>query len=473
MKKIVYICLLLFLFFGIINNVYADDKTYSYYENKKIKKVCKYAANSGISIAKDAKDYYYLYIYDDDTASIGWSGSGCERTNSKGKCADGYKENDKKYPGIMNWSKVQTSEDSNGAEDAYENYSKTNECPGYLAKSTDFASNRFYLSNGVNASSLTNIKNANKKTKGNNKGYYYGIDESDFNLNLESDLKCEYKLTDDSDKKITITFGKNGKIDSKNGDVRLNSKLFSSSYLNLLEDNKCPKSLDACKETETTPLSGSSATNIYMVYGDSSVATTFCEEDKVITFECEGENCSAKSVCQLYSDYYETLSNDLNDYDSASENDKPKMLDQYNDDRAQFNEYCVSVLKTLNYVDGNCVDMCITLSSDLAKLETDHKLKTPYNADSKCNIGESIVSMVYNVLKWAKYIAPVLVIILSMLDFIKAIASQSDDEMKKAQGKFVKRLIVAALLFLLPFIINFVLKTFGFYNSKCDITDLF
>ena len=67
----------------------------------------------------------------------------------------------------------------------------------------------------------------------------------------------------------------------------------------------------------------------------------------------------------------------------------------------------------------------------------------------------------------------VLVTILSMLDFIKAIASQSDDEMKKAQGKFVKRLIVAALLFLLPFIINFVLKTFGFYNSKCDITDLF
>ena len=81
--------------------------------------------------------------------------------------------------------------------------------------------------------------------------------------------------------------------------------------------------------------------------------------------------------------------------------------------------------------------------------------------------------MVYNVLKWAKYIAPALVIILSMLDFIKAIASQSDDEMKKAQGKFVKRLIVAALLFLLPFIINFMLKTFGIYNSKRDVNNLF
>ena len=49
---------------------------------------------------------------------------------------------------------------------------------------------------------------------------------------------------------------------------------------------------------------------------------------------------------------------------------------------------------------------------------------------------------------------------------------KNDDDMKKAQSKFVKRLIVAALLFLLPLIINFVLQTFGFYNSGCDITDL-
>ena len=48
-----------------------------------------------------------------------------------------------------------------------------------------------------------------------------------------------------------------------------------------------------------------------------------------------------------------------------------------------------------------------------------------------------------------------------------------DDDMKKAQGKFVKRLMVAALLFLLPLIINFMLKTFGLYSSECDISDLF
>ena len=119
----------------------------------------------------------------------------------------------------------------------------------------------------------------------------------------------------------------------------------------------------------------------------------------------------------------------------------------------------------------SCMDICLDLNSSLSNdaiLIGDNK-----KVNNKCSISDDIVSMIYNVLKWAKYIVPVLVIILSILDFIKAIAAQNDDEMKKAQGKFVKRLIVAALLFLLPLIINFALKTFGFYNAGCDITDLF
>ena len=89
------------------------------------------------------------------------------------------------------------------------------------------------------------------------------------------------------------------------------------------------------------------------------------------------------------------------------------------------------------------------------------------------SIDQDKIDAVNNVLKWAKYIAPALIIVFTMLDFIKAIASQNDDDMQKAQSKFVKRLIVAAILFLLPLIINFILQTFGFYSEKCDITDLF
>ena len=44
--------------------------------------------------------------------------------------------------------------------------------------------------------------------------------------------------------------------------------------------------------------------------------------------------------------------------------------------------------------------------------------------------------------------------------------------MKKAQGRFVKRLIAAALIFIIPFIIEFVLGKMGFDSNGCGIIDL-
>lgn len=142
---------------------------------------------------------------------------------------------------------------------------------------------------------------------------------------------------------------------------------------------------------------------------------------------------------------------------------------EYNEKLEELKSYCKSVIKYQNYGDS-CMTSCLGLQNTLKE---ENAFLDDLSVNRECYLTESIVSMVYNVLKWAKYIAPVLVIILSILDFIKAIAAQNDDDMKKAQGKFVKRLIVAALLFLLPLIINFMLKTFGLYNSKCDISNLF
>ena len=76
-----------------------------------------------------------------------------------------------------------------------------------------------------------------------------------------------------------------------------------------------------------------------------------------------------------------------------------------------------------------------------------------------------IINFIANILKWGKYFAPVLVIILSIFDFIKAIAAQKDEDMKKSQERFVKRLIAAALLFIVPFLIYFVLDKFNLINN--------
>ena len=169
----------------------------------------------------------------------------------------------------------------------------------------------------------------------------------------------------------------------------------------------------------------------------------------------------------------------VDEYKGCSSDDnscKIPIINKLNKKENDLKAICKSMFENYDYNDnqGECLDTCLSLKNKINEYRQGTDLYIDYtNVGDSCEIAENIIAMVYNVLKWAKYIAPALVIILSMLDFIKAIASQSDDEMKKAQGKFVKRLIVAALLFLLPFIINFMLKTFGMYNSKCDVNNLF
>lgn len=55
-----------------------------------------------------------------------------------------------------------------------------------------------------------------------------------------------------------------------------------------------------------------------------------------------------------------------------------------------------------------------------------------------------------------KIAVPVLLIIFGMLDLMKGVIAQKEDEIKKAQGLFVKRLISAAIVFLVFIIVEVV-----------------
>lgn len=49
---------------------------------------------------------------------------------------------------------------------------------------------------------------------------------------------------------------------------------------------------------------------------------------------------------------------------------------------------------------------------------------------------------------------PVILVIMGSIDFVKSLASQKDDEMKKGQQTFVKRLITAVLIFFIVAIVK-------------------
>ena len=70
----------------------------------------------------------------------------------------------------------------------------------------------------------------------------------------------------------------------------------------------------------------------------------------------------------------------------------------------------------------------------------------------------SIGWLLQTILNYIKVIGPILVVILSAIDFIKAITSSDDKAMKEAQSKLIIRLIAALALFLIPTLVQVLLS---------------
>lgn len=69
--------------------------------------------------------------------------------------------------------------------------------------------------------------------------------------------------------------------------------------------------------------------------------------------------------------------------------------------------------------------------------------------------------------KIIKYLAIVLVLVMSIIDFVKATISQDKDLLKKATLTAGKRLVFAILIFFLPTLLNYLLSWLGDAYSTC------
>ena len=100
---------------------------------------------------------------------------------------------------------------------------------------------------------------------------------------------------------------------------------------------------------------------------------------------------------------------------------------------------------------------------------------TPLNAQAAaCNtiLGDpgnsnSVAWLLDKILSYIQVLGPMLVIILSSVDFAKVIIQSDDEAMAKAQKKLIIRLALAACLFFLPVIVKVLLGAFGL--TTCGI----
>jgi len=77
------------------------------------------------------------------------------------------------------------------------------------------------------------------------------------------------------------------------------------------------------------------------------------------------------------------------------------------------------------------------------------------------------LQFVFNLMK---YVAIILLLVLTIVDYAKAVASSNQDAIKKATTNTIKRIIIAAVIFILPMLIEFLFRVLGLYNSTtCGI----
>ena len=74
----------------------------------------------------------------------------------------------------------------------------------------------------------------------------------------------------------------------------------------------------------------------------------------------------------------------------------------------------------------------------------------------------SVAWLLQQLLNYIKILGPSIAIVLGSIDYVKAIISSDEENVKKTQKKFMYRLIAAMLLFFVPTIVQMLLRLFGF-----------
>ncbi len=75
------------------------------------------------------------------------------------------------------------------------------------------------------------------------------------------------------------------------------------------------------------------------------------------------------------------------------------------------------------------------------------------------------VSLIYFAIRIC---VPILLIIVGMIDMGRAIVSKKEEDVKKAQGLLLKKVVLGIIVFLLPYFVELVIKIFTKDNELVD-----
>lgn len=95
-------------------------------------------------------------------------------------------------------------------------------------------------------------------------------------------------------------------------------------------------------------------------------------------------------------------------------------------------------------------------------------------------IDDALPTAVSTVIGLLKVFIPILVVLFGLIDLGKAVTQQKEDDIKKSQGLLIKRVILAAIVFFVVSLVQFVVGVVGgvdenywgcfdcFVNNQCN-----
>ena len=353
-------------------------------------------------------------------------------------------------------------------------------CPEYLVQTYYggwFEGYNVYLSD---SSSKTQIVNSDLVQKygavGDRSVLVYKL--ADDNKAIDVAVKCAYVHPDDSSYKFSLSYDSEGYlIGSDNVSANLNEAGFtisSTAYDTKLTSNTCNVSVYHCVDWEIgykrVYLNAHGLLNEdHSFSADTAECTVyeFKQEDSESTL---GSKPTTEAACEVAESYIEDLEKIANDYKKCSNNancDGGSYLNKFYKIEQKLDVFCNSAYQ-VSYYSDSCTQYCISVDQKISKIKFDNGIDVGKNATNQCRFSTRIVNWIFKVIKWIRYLVPLLLIFTTVLDFIKAIASDNPDDVKKVGAKFVKRLIVALLIFIVPLILEFLLGIFNIgTNNYC------
>lgn len=101
----------------------------------------------------------------------------------------------------------------------------------------------------------------------------------------------------------------------------------------------------------------------------------------------------------------------------------------------------------------------------IANMNVSYAANETGTAACKGLFGDTLTGMVQDALDLMKIAGPILVIVMTIIDLIKAVASGGKDDLSKLGTKTLKRLIYAVLLFVIPSLLDWLFSLFSIYGT--------